>query len=357
MQRRDFLKTAALGAAAALTGTSPLAAASKAAIPSAQKLPQWRGFNLLEKFYAKKPFAVSDFQWISEWGFDFVRLPMDYLVWTDAADPSKLDEKQLADVDQAVEMGKKYGIHVCLNLHHAPGYTVNAAVKEKLNLWKDEEAQKQFDFQWANFAKRYQGIPSKQLSFDLVNEPNNKVAPEAYAKVMTRATKAIHAVDPSRLVICDGLAWGTKPVPELAGAGVAQSTRGYAPMQITHYKASWIGGSDRWPAPTWPLHVNGKTTDRQSLFHDCIEPWKKLEAQGVGVHVGEWGAFNKTPHETVLAWARDFLGLWKEAGWGWAMWNFRGGFGIVDSQRADVAYEDFKGHKLDRKFLSLLQQF
>jgi endoglucanase len=59
----------------------------------------------------------------------------------------------------------------------------------------------------------------------------------------------------------------------------------------------------------------------------------------------------------VLAWARDLLGLWKDAGWGWAMWNFRGGFVIIDSERADVAYEDFHGHKLDRKILAILQQF
>jgi endoglucanase len=36
------------------------------------------------------------------------------------------------------------------------------------------------------------------------------------------------------------------------------------------------------------------------------------------------------------------------------MWNLRGSFGIVDSGRADVAYEDFQGHKLDRKMLDLL---
>jgi endoglucanase len=50
----------------------------------------------------------------------------------------------------------------------------------------------------------------------------------------------------------------------------------------------------------------------------------------------------------------DLLALWKEAGWGWSMWNLRGSFGIVDSGREDVAYEDFRGHKLDRRMLELL---
>jgi aryl-phospho-beta-D-glucosidase BglC (GH1 family) len=50
----------------------------------------------------------------------------------------------------------------------------------------------------------------------------------------------------------------------------------------------------------------------------------------------------------------DVLSLWKEVGWGWAMWNLRGRFGLLDSNRADVEYEDFHGHKLDRKMLNLL---
>lgn len=53
----------------------------------------------------------------------------------------------------------------------------------------------------------------------------------------------------------------------------------------------------------------------------------------------------------------DMLSLWKEAGWGWALWNFRGSFGILDSGREDVNYEDYKGHKLDRALLELLQSY
>jgi endoglucanase len=73
--------------------------------------------------------------------------------------------------------------------------------------------------------------------------------------------------------------------------------------------------------------------------------------------VGEFGAYNKTPHKVVLAWMRDCLTVWKEMGWGWALWNFRGSFGILDSGRTDVAYEDWRGHKLDRAMLELLQAF
>ena len=42
---------------------------------------------------------------------------------------------------------------------------------------------------------------------------------------------------------------------------------------------------------------------------------------------------------------------------GYSLWNLRGTFGIVDSDRVDVAYEEWQGHKLDRKLLDLLQEF
>jgi endoglucanase len=127
-------------------------------------------------------------------------------------------------------------------------------------------------------------------------------------------------------------------------------------MQISHYNASWIQGSDRWAAPTWPLKVSETDRwDRERLRKERIEPWQALERKGVGVHVGEWGAFQHTPHRVALAWMRDCLELWKQAGWGWALWNFRGSFGILDSNRADVKYESFRGHPLDREMLELLR--
>jgi acyl-coenzyme A synthetase/AMP-(fatty) acid ligase len=41
---------------------------------------------------------------------------------------------------------------------------------------------------------------------------------------------------------------------------------------------------------------------------------------------------------------------------GWSMWNFHGPFGILNSGRTDMQYEDWYGQKLDRKLLALIQQ-
>jgi len=354
MERRKFLQLGMGLTASGLFVPSFLAKANS--FTALNKLPKWRGFNLLEKFNAEasQPFRESDFKMMAEWGFDFARLPMSYHCWSKPDDWLKMDESVLKEIDQVIAFGNKYKIHVNLNLHRIPGYCVNPPA-EPLNLWKDDKALEAAVFHWQTFAKRYKGISSNKLSFDLINEPSNVEEPD-YVKVVTAIVAAIRKEDPKRLVIIDGLQYGTKPVFGAAGLNVGQSTRGYGPMQVSHYKASWVKAE--WPVPTWPLNPEGKDRwDKERLRREIFDPWKKLADQGVGVHVGEWGAYQHTPHEVALAWMKDNLEIWKENGWGWSLWNLRGSFGILDSERKDVVYESYNGHRLDRKMLELLQKY
>lgn len=326
--------------------------------PTPRQLPRWRGFNLLNKFnqeWSNRPFEEQDFEWIAELGFNFVRLPMDYRIWTDAGDPYRLREAELRAIDRAVRFGEKYKVHVQLNFHRAPGYTV-ASPPEPLNLWKDEEAQKICVYHWTQFAKRYKGIPNRQLSFNLFNEPAG-VDAESHRKVVERVVEAIRKEDANRLIVCDGRDWGMTPNEELATLQVAQATRGYQPFRLTHYRAEWVQGSDHWEPPNeYPLREGDVVWDKQRLWDTYYARWKTLEQKGVGVMIGEFGAYKHTPHKVVLAWMRDLLELWKQANWGWALWNFKGTFGVLDSDRPDVPYENWRGHRLDRAMLRLLQE-
>jgi endoglucanase len=325
-------------------------------------LPRWRGFNLLEMFTSKSDgrFREDDFAWIAEWGFDFVRLPMCYLLWVEDDDPLRIHEPGLERIDRAVELGRKHGLHVSLNFHRAPGYSVNPERQEPFNLWKDEAALDAFRSHWELFARRYRGVPSERLSFNLVNEPAS--AAEAtmtradHERVVRATTAAIRAIDADRLVIADGLSWGNDPCPELADLGIAQSCRAYLPMGVSHYQASWVGG-EGWPLPTWPGARHGSEAWDRARLEAHYAPWAELARQSVGVHCGEGGAFNRTPHAVVLTWLREVLEILTAHGIGYALWNFRGSFGVLGSGRSDVAYEDWHGHQLDRELLELLREF
>ena len=41
---------------------------------------------------------------------------------------------------------------------------------------------------------------------------------------------------------------------------------------------------------------------------------------------------------------------------GWALRNFRGPFGVLDTKRIGTKFEDWHGHYLDRALLTLLQE-
>jgi len=329
-------------------------------MPAQTVLPRWRGFNLPGMIFFRESAKAceQDFAWIADWGFDFVRLPMSYHRWLKGEDWREIDERKLADLDEVVALGPRHGIHVCLNFHCAPGYSCNHKTRkrEPFDLWKDAEALEAFCFHWGLMAKRYKGTPSSELSFNLVNEPLgpgfDDMTLDEHEKVVRATVAHVRAIDPDRLIIADGVAYARVPCPELADLGIAQSCRGYRPAGIVHWTP------EKGPPPVWPgaQDTDGSVWDRAKL-EEHYEPWAALARQGLGVHCGEGGSNNSAPHDVVLRWYRDVLEVLTSHNIGHALWNLRGPFGILDSKRADVAYEDWHGHELDRKLLELLQAF
>ena len=170
------------------------------------------------------------------------------------------------------------------------------------------------------------------------------------------AANAIWKENPDHLVIADGNQVGTKVIPEITHLPIAQSCRGYYPQIISHYKAPWaMKDIDNLPPLKYPGQVGDQYLSREML-EDFYEPWIKLAQSGTGVHCGECGSYNKTPHDVFLAWFGDVVDILGSNGIGFALWNFRGDFGILDSGRKDVDYEDWHGHKLDRKLLDLIRK-
>jgi endoglucanase len=413
MSRRSMLKSLAASAAArilpsALLGASALVrsglAEGRGGPPSPVKNPAWFGFNLLEyfstdpdwmKYFPYKNdgmFREDDFRWMRDWGFNFVRLPMDYRFWTDVNDLMAISEKHVEPIDRAVRLGEKYGIHVNICLHRAPGECIldgmDEAVtgihitEEKTNVYEDARTLEAFVHQWTYFALRYRGTPNERLSFNLVNEPKYRTtsAEDAelkthspddafsrefrqrrelhYARVARAAIEGIRARDPQRLIVTDGYPGAGSPIPELFDTRVMQSCHTYIPAVLTHYQCEWARSfvpSDT-PLPTWPIKDRrGRVYDRAALAA-IFRPWADLPRQGIPIHFGEMGAYKHTPPNVVLAWFDDTLDVLNDLHTGWALWNFRGPNGILDTERPGTKFEDWRGHQLDRPLLNLLQK-
>jgi endoglucanase len=366
MNRRDFLKVSATGATSTLLADRlGIQAVSAPAInPGQPSIPRWRGFNLTELMGGdpRQHYRETDFQWMAQWGFNFVRLPCSYWTWSSRSNWMVINELSLQQLDRAIEWGRQYGIHVNLCLHRIPGYCVNSSELERYRLFDSprdamERALEAAVHHWRYLAERYKGVPSSQLSFDLFNEPPFMTDQSRYVEIAHTLITAIREANSERLIFADGADLGQTPVMGLADQGIVQSSRGYLPKMVSHYTASWVPANEfeSHATPTWPMtDSQGIVWNRDKLRDELIAKWQPLMKLGGPIHVGEWGCYNKTPHEVCLAWMSDLLTLWSEAGWGWAMWNMRGDFGVLDSGRSDVAYEKFYGHQLDRKMLELL---
>lgn len=232
---------------------------------------QQKGFNLLGKFdvsWSNSGFIEKEFSIINGLDCNFVRLPLDYRTYTQAGNWDNFTEKELVKIDQAVQWGIQYNVHVCINLHRAPGYCVNSSslpANQQLDLWTDTVAQQAFVSHWLMFANRYKDISPEKLSFNLVNEPNN-VTEEVYVSIMKKAIDAIHKVTPNRVIFVDGLGYGRGLLLSLKDEpNIAQAIHSYDPFMLTHYKASWVEGSMDWPVPTWPM---------LSVSNYLYGPWK-----------------------------------------------------------------------------------
>ena len=382
MNRRSFIRNTGL----ASVGLSAVGKGTRAAIrrqSPANRLPRWKGFNILDFFSpdpapVRNPTTEEHIQWMKDWGFDFIRIPIAYPHYLQFdrsrnilpeevyhTDPQRMDE-----IDHLVTLAHKYEIHVSLNLHRAPGYCVNAGFHEPYNLWTDPAAQEAFYFHWGLWARRYKHVSPRKISFDLLNEPSMRedmndqhskrsaVPGEIYRKLAGTAAETIRRENPAHLVIADGNNVGNTVIPEIIDLDIAQSCRGYHPHAISHYKAPWVYKEDQighLPDPKWPGQVGSEYLGRP-LLETYYQPWIELARKGVGVHCGECGCWNKTPHDVFLAWFGDVTDILSAAGIGFALWNFIGDFGILDSGRTDVVYEDWHGHSLDRKLLDLLRK-
>lgn len=183
MLRRTFVKDLMVLASIspALNNPHRIATANSPADDiTAAHIPRWRGFNLQGRFpwpghpYDGPAFDEFDFETMAEWGFDFARLPLSYWTWGNRDNWTEIREEPLTQIDRAVDLGKQHGIHININFHRIPGYCINQRELEPADLFTGTAVQRHkalaaAKFHWQAFAKRYKGIPNRNVSFDLIN--------------------------------------------------------------------------------------------------------------------------------------------------------------------------------------------
>ena len=323
----------------------------------------WRGANIISMLLP--PWNVSDpiapgryieeveLELLEKCGLNFARLPIDYRFFLSADDWEHWLEDGLEKVDNAIEYGRKHKVHIMLCLYRAPGYRYYYQ-DVVITLKNNPKAQEAFKRIWREFARRYRGIPNSELTFNLVNESVGFNEKE-FIKVFGETVEEIHKVDPGRFVWLDGKNTGKVPVKHFFNVPLTgQCFRGYQPHQFTHYG---FRGKATGPVPHWPkgpddkdmLWVQEKQAWEFSL-QDCVP-------KDYPVMIGEFGCVAcGVTHESALKFMASNMEKWRSRGYGWAIWDYDGPFGFVESGRPDAEYIEVMGRKVDQKMLELLRQ-
>lgn len=266
--------------------------------------------------------------------FDTVRLPVR---WSNHASPdaaARLDERFARRVDAVVDRLLAGGGWVILDLHHymqlsgAPLHPREFAVD-------DSVVEERLVNLWRQIARRYRDR-SPKLLFELLNEPPGGTGPglggERWNRLASRALAAVRESNSSRIVLIGPDEWnhprGLERLRLPADPHLIVAIHSYDPFDFTHQGVPW-----RNPVlPTGRACCDSAQRRQLQEVLDTAVAWSR--AQGVPLHLGEFGAFSAGAMEARAAYAQMVREAAEARGIGWAWWEFASDFSpLWDKER------------------------
>jgi endoglucanase len=274
----------------------------------APKEGQW-GMTIKDEYFAK----------IKAAGFDSVRLPVKWSAHCEKTAPYRIEPGFFDRVDHLLDQAEKNKLNVVLNIHHF----------DELDKTPDATVP-QFVALWTQIAERYKDRPSS-LYFEMMNEPHDKLTDKKWNEILPKGLAAIRASNPTRPVIVGPASWNAiwiLPKLELPKDDrLIVTVHMYNPHEFTHQGADWADARVKAiKNMTWTGTDEQVTTMRKEL--DIASNWAKKNNRPI--YLGEFGAYEKAPHESRVAWTSTVVREAEARGWSWAYWEFGAGFGVYD---------------------------
>lgn len=302
----------------------------------------------------------DDIRQIADWGFDHIRLPIDYPIFEDDANSGIYHESGFAYLDRCLAWCQDNGLRVIFDIHKAPGYsftnTLEAEMTEVNTLFTEPSMQQRFVNLWGTLTRRYLDQAEDVLAFELLNE---MVLPDSspWNNLAQQIINHIREIDAHRLIIIGGNNYNAvnelfniqiNPDPNLL-----HTFHFYEPLVVTHQKAFWVvemkqfNKNVNYPGEVpelahflkkhHPIHIPryeksfARQLDRQFLV-DMLKPAKQfMEQEDKSLYCGEFGVIDQAPMQTRINWAQDFIDILNEYKIGYAYWCYKKmDFGLVD---------------------------
>ncbi|WP_068943769.1 cellulase family glycosylhydrolase [Chryseobacterium timonianum] len=187
------------------------------------------GMQEFYKAYVKNGITKQDIDFLAKAGFNSIRLPMHYNLYTLPIEKEAVKgkdtwlEEGFTMTDDLLQWCKDNKMYLILDLHAAPGGQGNDANisdndKSKPSLWESEENQRKTIALWKKLAERYKNEPWIG-GYDIINEPNinftgknpngtDEMSNAPLWKLQKDITDAIREVDQKHIIFIEGNGWG-----------------------------------------------------------------------------------------------------------------------------------------------------
>lgn len=272
----------------------------------------------------------KDFAQIGEWGFDHIRLPIDYNIIQNPDCSAK--EDGLLRIDRALSLCDRYGLRTVLDLHKAPGFSFDPQEQE-LGLFESQKDQERFYRIWENLAERY-GSRADRVVFELLNEVTDPDYLPAWLRISQECVSRIRRFAPEMGILLGSYhhnsVHAVKDLPAPFDARVQYNFHCYEPLRFTHQGAYWavsfLDINDR-----VPFSESGVSSEFfETLFASAIE---KAAAEGTELYCGEYGVIDIVSPEEALPWFRAIHEVFDAHDIARAVWSYKEmDFGIADSR-------------------------
>jgi hypothetical protein len=302
---------------------------------------------------------TQDIALIASLGFDNVRLSIDATPLEQfPRGKDGLNAEFLARLDRAVDTMLADGLAVQVDLHPEGSY--------KQQLRTSNEAVDRLTMLWRKLASHYSARDPEKVFFEVMNEPEIN-DPYRWAGIQARVAEAIREVAPRQTIIATGPNYSDivdlLAMHPLSDGNVIYNFHFYDPHEFTHQGAGW--GAPWWsythniPYPAAEssmmelLKQVPDPANRFALENYWLDHWDAHRIRLIIDEAAAWAHSNNVPlicnefgvyrnfsdPASRTQWIHDVRTSLEADSIGWAMWDYRGGFGVVwkeDGQPARV---------------------
>lgn len=319
--------------------------------------------------------SKEDVERIASWGFDHIRLPVDYPLLEEDLAPFSYKEEGFRYIDRFLAWCSEYGLNVVLDLHKAPGY---GFFESDNTLFEDERMQARLIGIWKSLSERY-SHEGENLLFELLNEV---VEPDStrWNALYPQLVQAIRESDLERWIIVGGNRYNAvgelKNLSLLEDDHIVYNFHFYEPYLFTHQRMPWVDvlrDFDKalyfpgrvtgipefirnYPQYEYVRELDGQMMDRELLLAHLNQAKEFQAKHGVPLYCGEFGSVTVADPVSRMNWTREVVSFLREHGIGSACWTYKAmDFGLVDENGQVVSAEliqlltDDKSHEYKRE--------